>query len=223
MLTLAGGQTVDVGPVAPPWQKQASHPAVPIAAVAEAAGPLPLGNAAQLFETADTNEFILEFGQDGKLRVQRRLYATRLLFTGTLGPIAPNVQTTVPFNTLLHNYGNAGSLATFGFTAPFPCLVHVAAYTFWAYEAWSLSGAVAAVTIVAKNGVNFAQVGADYAIKGGTLISGSGNEVKFAQGAVDVPCAAGDLLTIKAGNGQSSGAAHNVFQAEASFHVVGAI
>ena len=84
-------------------------------------------------------------------------------------------------------------------------------------------GGDTASTIVAKNGTNFAQIGSDYSIKGGTLISGNGNELKFAQGAVDVPCNTGDVLTLKAANGQSSGSTHNVFQAEASFHTVGAI
>jgi len=223
ILTLANGQQVDVGNVSSTLQKLASHPPLPIPTVSAAPSALPLGNAAGLFETAATNELILEFGTDGKLRVTRRLYAARFLYTGANIAVAPNTQVSVPFNTLLHNYGNAGSLATFGFTAPFACLVHVSAYTFWAFEAWSSSGAVAASTLVAQNGATVAQIGADYAIKGGTSISGSGNEFKFAQGGVDIPCAAGDLLTIKAANGQSSGATHNVFQAEASFHVVGAI
>ena len=222
ILTLANGQQVDVGSVATNLQKQATHPALPIAAVAAAPGALPLANTG-LFETADTNEITLEFGTDGKLRAKRRLFAARLQYTGANIAVAPNTQVVVPFNAILHNYGNAGSLATFGFTAPFDCLVHVDAYTFWAFEAWSSSGAVAAVTIVAKNGAAVGQIGADYSIKGGTLISGSGSEFKFAQGGVDIPCAAGDVLTIKAANGQSSGATHNVFQADASFHVVGAI
>ena len=150
--------------------------------------------------------------------------AAKMRFSGTLGPIAPNTDLQVPFTTMDYNIGGAGALgggATF--TAPFDCIVHVDALAFFNFEAWNSAGAVAGVVILFKNGVQDTQMGVDYSIKGGNVVSGSPNEFKVPSGGIDVFCAAGDVLTIRAANGQSSGSSHTVFYAQASFHVVGAV
>lgn len=150
--------------------------------------------------------------------------AAKMWFSGTLGPIAPNVSMKIPFTSMDYNIGGAGALgAAPTFTAPYNCLVHVDAFAFFSFEAWNSAGSVAASVAVFKNGLLDTLLGADYSIKGGNIVSGTPNEFKTPSGGTDVLCAAGDVLEIQASNGQSSGSSHNVFNAYANFHVVGAV
>lgn len=169
------------------------------------------------------NKTVLGDGTAGN-PLRQPTIAAKMRFSGTLGPIAPNTDLQVPFTTMDYNIGGAGALgggATF--TAPFDCIVHVDALAFFNFEAWNSAGAVAGVVNLFKNGVLDTQMGVDYSIKGGNVVSGSPNEFKVPSGGIDVFCAAGDVLTIRAANGQSSGSSHTVFYAHASFHVVGAV
>jgi len=171
------------------------------------------------------HEFDIGVIEANKIRL--KTVAAHMTFAGSLGPIVANGSLLVPFNTLVHNVGGAGVIgAAAGFTAPYDCIVHVAVQTFWGFEAWlqagvpGASGAVAAINLVYKNGVVYAQSGVDYSIKGGSVIGTNNLEFKVPTGGIDVQCLAGDKLTIRAANGQSSGNAHTVISAYASFHVV---
>ena len=150
--------------------------------------------------------------------------AAKMRFAGTLGPIAPSTNLQVPFTSMDYNVGGAGALgAGATFTVPFDCIVHVDAFAYFSFEAWSSAGSVAASVVIHKNGVADTLVAADYSIKGGNIVSGSANEFKTPHGGTDILCNAGDVLTIHAYTGQSSGASHNVFSAYANFHIVGAV
>ncbi len=171
-------------------------------------------------------EFDLGVLEASKIHI--KTVAAHMTFAGSLGPIPPNTFVLVPFNTMVHNVGGAGVIgAGAGWTAPYACIVHVDVQTFWGYEAWLQAGSpgvgagtVAASNGVFKNGVFVAQPGVDYSIKGGMAIAGSANEFKVPTGGIDVQCLAGDVLTIRAANGQSSGNSHTVLSAYASFHIV---
>lgn len=150
--------------------------------------------------------------------------AAKMTFAGTLGPIVPNGNLQIPFTAMTYNIGGAGALgAGATFTAPYACIVHVDAFAFFSFEAWSSAGAVAATIVVHKNGVGDTLMAADYSIKGGNLSFSSPNEFKTPHGGTDILCAAGDVLTIHVYNGQSSGSSHNIFSAYANFHIVGAV
>ena len=150
--------------------------------------------------------------------------AAKMTFSGTLGPIVPNGNLQIPFTAMTYNIGGAGALgAGATFTAPYACIVHVDAFAYFSFEAWSSAGAVAASIGVHKNGVNETLMGADYSIKGGNPSFSSPNEFKTPHGGTDILCAAGDVLTIHVYNGQSSGSSHNIFSAYANFHIVGAV
>mgnify|MGYP003835287749 FL=1 len=147
-----------------------------------------------------------------------------MTFSGTLGPIVPNGNLQIPFTAMTYNIGGAGALgAGATFTAPYACIVHVDAFAYFSFEAWSSAGSVAASIGVHKNGVNETLMGADYSIKGGNPSFSSPNEFKTPHGGTDILCAAGDVLTIHVYNGQSSGSSHNIFSAYANFHIVGAV
>jgi len=150
--------------------------------------------------------------------------AAKMTFSGTLGPIVPNGNLQIPFTAMTYNIGGAGALgAGATFTAPYACIVHVDAFAYFSFEAWSSAGSVAASIGVHKNGVNETLMGADYSIKGGNPSFSSPSEFKTPHGGTDILCAAGDVLTIHVYNGQSSGSSHNIFSAYANFHIVGAV
>jgi hypothetical protein len=228
------GAAISIESPIPLYDKLDYHPVLPIADVPGLEAAQPLLNSANVFETEDTNEITLTFGEDGRLRAKRRLYASHMRFNGLSAGIPPSSWLTVPFNSMVFNHGGAAALgSTAHFTAPFDCVVEVQGLVFFSNEAWltgagagQAAGTNAAVAGLWKNGALHEQFGIDYNFKGGIadpVPAATANEYKVASGGLLVECAAGDTLLIRAANGKTNGTNHTFFYAYGSFHIVGAI